>query len=291
MSSEANVANLLGLARTAQMGGNSEEALGYFNRVLELDPSISEAWLGKGKAAGWQSSLANIRLNEALVAFGHAIATASESSKPTVVTDAAEEINKLVSTLYGMARKQLEQFPSVEGVWPKYVGQVGEMIDALCEVKTWRPLDRTTLDNIVHLCKDNIEGYSFRDQLNNGVPSLHQVTDAYEMSLTTKMREAAATIAEIDPSYAAPAVEKKAAEACFVITATMGGVDNPEVRLLRQFRDEWIGRRRWGPAFVRAYYFVGPSLARAISGSRTLRALSYACVVLPAAWFARRKLR
>ena len=50
-----SITNLLGLARTADVAGNDAEAETYYNRVLELDPTISEAWIGKGKSAGWQS--------------------------------------------------------------------------------------------------------------------------------------------------------------------------------------------------------------------------------------------
>ena len=64
MASDGNIANLLGMAKTAAMGGNNQEALSYFNRVLEIDPTVSEAWMGKGAAAAWQSNLVNIRLPE-----------------------------------------------------------------------------------------------------------------------------------------------------------------------------------------------------------------------------------
>ena len=57
--------NLLGLARTADISGNAAEAEIYYNRVLEIDPSISEAWFGKGKSAGWQSSIKNMRFRAA----------------------------------------------------------------------------------------------------------------------------------------------------------------------------------------------------------------------------------
>ena len=46
-----SLSNLLGMARTALEADNVSEAESYFNRVLELDPRNSEAWIGKGKAA------------------------------------------------------------------------------------------------------------------------------------------------------------------------------------------------------------------------------------------------
>lgn len=49
MSTESQTANLMGMARTALIGGNNVEALSYFNRVLEVEPGRSEAWIGKGR--------------------------------------------------------------------------------------------------------------------------------------------------------------------------------------------------------------------------------------------------
>jgi hypothetical protein len=53
----SNVATLIGMAKTAELGSNNAEALGYYNRALEIDPTIVDAWIGKGKAASWQSTL------------------------------------------------------------------------------------------------------------------------------------------------------------------------------------------------------------------------------------------
>ena len=41
-------------------------SLGYCNKIIEIDPENYLAWLLKGKTAGWQSSLGNIRFNEAI---------------------------------------------------------------------------------------------------------------------------------------------------------------------------------------------------------------------------------
>lgn len=288
MSNHGNVANLLGLARTAMVGGNQSEALTYFNRVLELDPSCSEAWIGKGKAAGWQSTMANIRLNESLIAFNHGVATAPEEHKDAVTKEAVEEINKIVAALYALARQHLEEFASLDNTWVAYLGQVSQMLEALEQARTWDPLNRTTLDNIVHLCKDNIEGYSYRDFHN--MPAAHGISESYEALLRQRMNEAVEAIRSIDASYSAPQVEKKTADACFVVTASMGNPDHPDVVLLRRFRDDWIRERTWGEGFIVTYYRVGPKLAAVIERSEALKRVSRLMIVAPAVRIARRKL-
>lgn len=289
MDPEQKIANLLGMARTAQMGGNQVEALDYYNRVLEIDPMISEAWLGKGKAAGWLSTLANLRVGEMQVAFNHAIASSVEDEKFSTAEQASLELNTLVATLYGMARNQLVEFASLDNTWPHYLSQVSTLLDALDSALVWSPQNRTTLENIIHLCKDNIEGYSFRDPYNN-TPLVHGITPSYEQFLRDRMNRAVDLMRSIDNSYAAPSISKKQADACFVVTATMGDVDHPYVTALREFRSEWLLRQGWGRAINRTYYRYGPFLASLIEDNHALRSLSLVLLVRPAVWVARRIL-
>ena len=238
VSSDANINNLLGMARTAELGGNTQEATNYYNRVLEIDPSIYEAWIGKGKAAGWQSSLVNFRLPEMTVAFTNAIGSAPPEAKEAVAKQAVDEANKIVVALYGIARNHLSEFASLDNAWPAYLSQIAQLLDTMEEVRTWLPANRDTLENIVHFCKDNIEGYSFRDQFNNNMPALHGITPQYEQLLRTKLESATSALIALDPTYAPPAIEKKSADACFVVTATMGDFNHPHVTLLRGLRDD-----------------------------------------------------
>lgn len=291
MSSDSNITNLLGMARTAEVGGNSAEAASYYNRVLEIDPGITEAWIGKGKAAGWQSTLINLRLSEMTVAFGHAIGSAPPEERTAITTQVVEEANKIVVALYGLARGHMEEYVSLDNSWPTYLVQVEQMLNTLEEVRKWLPTDRNTLENIIHLCKDNIEGYSYRDQFNNNAPGLHGITPQYEQLLKSKLDSAASALQALDPSYVPPKIEKKSADSCFVVTATMGDFDHPKVTLLRKFRDEWILKQTWGDKFVSGYYEVGPMLADIIAPRPALRRLSYRFLVQPAAWIATRLLR
>jgi len=290
VNSETQTANLMGMARTALIGGNNVEALSYYNRVLEIEPERSEAWIGKGKAAGWQSTLANFRFGESLIAFNHAIATASDDEKPMVVAEVVEEINRLVATLYGMARNHMVEYVALDGTWPSYLDQVSGMLEALEAARQWSPDTRITLDNVVHLCKDNIEGFSYRDPYNSNIPGLHGITPAYEQLLKARMEQAINALRALDPTYAAPVIEKKTADACFVVTATLGDFNHPDVTLLRRFRDVWLGTRPWGRVATRVYYRIGPVIADFIRDRPVLRRWSRRLIVQPAAAFARRRL-
>lgn len=282
------ISNLMGMAKTAELAGNNVEAMTYFNRVLEADPTCSDAWIGKGKAAGWQTTLANIRVPEMLVAFEHAIATAIPDTKEATVKLVTHEANHLIVTIYTMARNHMLEYVSLQNSWTDYLGQMSQMVDALEEVNLWNPTDRTTLENIVHLCKDNIEGVSYHDQFNNNAPNVWSLSYEYESLLKSKLDNAVYRIKVLYPDYSAPDITKKTAENCFVITATMGDSSHPDVRFLQNFRDEWLRQYSWGAKFIAWYYQNGPAAAAFIAKSSVRRRLSYHIVVKPAVWVAER---
>lgn len=75
---------------------------------------------------------------------------------------------------------------------------------------------------------------------------------------------------------------------CFIATATMGSYNNPLVIELRQFRDSWILKKKWGIAFVESYYYYGSKASKPIENSFILRKVSYYFIVLPLVFIARK---
>lgn len=290
-ASRPMVANLLGMARTADAANNMEEAGGYYNRVLEMDPTLSEAWFGKGRCAGWQSTIVAMRFGEVQVAFQHAIATATASEKREIIQKCVLEINTLVASLYGMSRKHMKEYVALPKTWTAHLEQTAQMLDALDVAKQWLPGDRTTLDNIVVLCSENIEGVTFRDQFDNNNSKAWHLSPDYEKVMRQRLQVAVDAIKEMDPSYADPSPKAQKPDSCFVITATMGDFHHPTVTLLRQFRDTWILKRPNGPGFVAWYYRHGPALAAFIAKSPRRRRASYILIVVPATWCARVLMR
>lgn len=278
-SDQRGVETLMGMARTAELGSNNAEALEYYNRVLEADPTIAQAWLGKGRSAAWQSTLANFRVSEALVAFQHAIATAGED-RQSAVDSAVDEINKIVSALYRMARAHMEEYASLDSTWGNYLGQVGQMLDALEQARSWSPHNRVVLENIIHLSKDNIEGYKYWDNIHR-VSGVHGVSPQYEETLRDMLNRAVAGIRQMDDAYQAPTIEKKQSGACFVVTAAMGDASHPDVVALRKFRDQRLLNRSVGRFIVSWYYTIGPILAKKVAGSPLRRRIVYILIVRP----------
>ena len=90
------VENYLSMAKNALEAGNNAEADNYCNKIIEVNPTSYEAWFIKGKAVGWQSTLANQRISETINAFTHALENCPEEKK----AELAEECKQVISDLH-----------------------------------------------------------------------------------------------------------------------------------------------------------------------------------------------
>ena len=77
-------------------------------------------------------------------------------------------------------------------------------------------------------------------------------------------------VSEIKTGAGRMMIESKSGATCFVATATYGGVDHPNVRLLRSFRDNCLAHRPAGRSFIAWYWRTGPRLARWVERSAIL---------------------
>lgn len=91
----SNIENYLKLAENAFSANNNKEAESYSNKILEINPNHYKAWLIKGKAAGWQSTLDKSRILESIECFEKAVNNAPESEAAELKKEIAEEISKL----------------------------------------------------------------------------------------------------------------------------------------------------------------------------------------------------
>ena len=114
VDSSESVESFLRMAKNAADAGNNKEAEDYANRIIELDANNWEAWLLKGKAAGWQSTIKNIRFSESVNAFAQAVSCAPEEKKEAIHDEAREEIKKLSVALVQLRASRFEKWPDDE---------------------------------------------------------------------------------------------------------------------------------------------------------------------------------
>jgi len=215
-----------------------------------------------------------------LVAFQHAIGSSEENERASVIEECQSEVNQVVVALYNLARENLLEFVSLQDSWASYLNQIDVLLCALESALQWNERDHTTLENIIYLCKDNIEGVSYRDEFDNNRSKTWLLSPEYEQIVRSRMMKATEMIRSIDPNFIPPKAEAPKS-GCFVVTATMGDEQHPSVVLMRRFRDDWLLERRWGKAVISFYYNLGPSFADVIKKSKILRFIAYTLIVVP----------
>lgn len=105
------VENYLNIARTAYDASNLAEAESYCNKVIEISPINPEAWLIKGKAAGWQSTLSNLRFSESIAAFSKAISNTAEEERPILELETINEIGNISRAVVSLRGDRFIKFP------------------------------------------------------------------------------------------------------------------------------------------------------------------------------------
>lgn len=108
------VDNYLQIAANAYDAGNQEETENYCNKVLEISPDDYRAWLLKGKAAGWQSTLQNPRLAESIAAFTNAINNAPEEEQKEIEAEVEKEVTDLSKAFVSLQGNRFAKWPDEE---------------------------------------------------------------------------------------------------------------------------------------------------------------------------------
>lgn len=107
--------NYLNLAISACNSGNYSEAEAYANKVIEIDPSNYLGWQIKGKSSGWQSTLANVRLDEYLSSCFKALQYGPEGDAyHELVEDITHEFTDLASALIKLRADRFAKWPDEE---------------------------------------------------------------------------------------------------------------------------------------------------------------------------------
>lgn len=114
IDTSTSLTNYLEMAASAYDSKNKVEAEMYANKVIEIDPVNFKAWLIKGQAAGWQSTLANIRFAECITAFTNALNNAPEEEKSRVQNIISEEVDNLSCSLITLRAERFVKWPDEE---------------------------------------------------------------------------------------------------------------------------------------------------------------------------------
>ncbi|MBO4863564.1 MAG: hypothetical protein J5517_04320 [Eubacterium sp.] len=95
IDNSSSIDTYLMMAESAYSSNNKKEAENYCNKIIEIDPNNYKAWLLKGKAAGWQSNLNKIRMDEAINCFYKALNMSPPDELTRVKAEATKEVDAL----------------------------------------------------------------------------------------------------------------------------------------------------------------------------------------------------
>lgn len=281
-----NIKNYLELAVAATNAGNYQEAYDYYSKVLEIDIKNPEAWCGKGRSAGWLSTLSNFRFAEMKSGLQNALASIPEKDKKALQIQCALIVNQVANACYKVSREHMLEHPSEDG-WKEYLSQSSDVIGILEFGNTLDPNNRDILYSLIQISKENIEGVNYRYKDGDfELTGLRHLTTEYEKAMKGKFDHYSSLAKQLDASFKTPDIKKKSSCCCFVITATMGNSYHPYVITLQDFRESWLLKRGYGRQFNHYYQTFGPSLANIIRNRRILRVMSLHLIVRPGVWIA-----
>jgi hypothetical protein len=97
------------LADNALEGGEGAEALNYYNKIIELEPTDARAWLGKCRAMGKLATLENLREKATMSAAKNAVKYTPTATKATVRVEAARALTEFCLLVLASAKAYEER--------------------------------------------------------------------------------------------------------------------------------------------------------------------------------------
>jgi len=118
---KSETGNLMAMAETAIEATNWEEALQYFNRVLEKDITNSDAWLGKGIAIVYTSKIGELKTTEAIAYWKNALK--HSANQDAMGKRVAKEINTVVNAFYPLIENHFIQYKDLDNSYQELVAK------------------------------------------------------------------------------------------------------------------------------------------------------------------------
>jgi hypothetical protein len=106
-----------------------DEAEGYASRIIEVDPRDYQAWITKGQAAGWQSSLRSIRIVEAANCFAKGVELAPESERDHVETYVSGQVSRMAEGIINLRAGIYVEYPEPDQAEP-FEGDLRQILAA-----------------------------------------------------------------------------------------------------------------------------------------------------------------
>lgn len=152
-SDNPQIAHFLELAENAEDSKDYREAIKYFNKALEFNPKLSEAWFGKASCSGASSTLKNINIAQVVANYKKAVDYSDDRKKEELKKRVLIAINNFANSLYTISFNHTVEFATVNGTYQEHINRVLEIIEALEYAHTIDPSNATIKRSLVDMAK------------------------------------------------------------------------------------------------------------------------------------------
>jgi len=203
-SNELDIKNKLILAEVEYKSGNYQRAYDYYVEVLQIDACNYKAWLGRGKTT--------LNLPEILECFKNSIKYTATDNKEKMGNEIANWINDIVANHYNDLKNNIQknyQNVNEDQIWQT----LSNLFDLQEFAHQCSPQHKETMNKIINMCKENIEGINYKDYSNlnaKGNPKNMVINFKKEDkdTLREKMNLFIGKTKQIDPSCKPPRIKK-----------------------------------------------------------------------------------
>ena len=282
------------MADSSLEGGEDEEALNYYNKVLEEDTSYSAAWFGKGSALINTSKIGDIKMSGTITSFKNAVKYSK--NKDDMKKAVANRLAELCPGFFNTIANHYMEFSETDNATKEFVTRYIQIESGLAYALECDPESEKVADACISMRRtcfiakpENAwhnkppEDLVKKGEWGNYVIGYHSISQLpYNFS-----RKYIDLKKKLNPDWEPGSdLFSKKSGTCFIATATMGSYNHPTVLQLQFFRDAYLIQRKWGRSLTNLYYKWGPYPANVISKSYVLRKLSYFSIVRPLAFIA-----
>jgi hypothetical protein len=139
------------IAETAQEGGSYEEALNYYNKVIEQEPTFADGWLNKGICMVRSSKIGDLKIPEATSSWKAAIKFAKNPG--AMKKRVAKEIERTVGDFYAVLESHYKQFSTLDNSYPEHVSRFLKLENGLALALELDPSNPDICTTGINLCE------------------------------------------------------------------------------------------------------------------------------------------
>ncbi|MBQ9414296.1 MAG: hypothetical protein IJU16_04125 [Clostridia bacterium] len=205
-----SIDNYFTMAKNAADAKNYAEAESYCNKIIEIDPTNSDAWLLKGESAGWESTVANCRIEESFQCFLKALEHVAEDKKDDMQKAVIGKITVICTAYVQLCLNHFGEYPgkdaaaSIINALTTACSKAGGLYEQ-CGAKESFPLYcnvlATLVSKYIFAIWDNKITPEFKNS-NSGHPDSYDLQEFFENTVAAiTVVEAAIKAVEIGESF------------------------------------------------------------------------------------------